>query len=574
MNLTTVKDFIAQLKPTRRREALILISVAILYLILWLFVPKPSFWGIDNGIKFQGARAFAASGEVGIPYSSQDFDPQGDFRPIVKPFGKMRENKQLPVFSVLFMMLSGVFHLIFGKIGPFILPLLGGWGCLLAGWYMWVRFRPNYDGRLFLIMLGLGSPLLFYSMTLWEHSLAMALITLSFAFLIHNQSLPVTQSPRAWEVTFAGFLIGIATMFRTEAVFWVVPPIFFWRSTERNMQDIGRFITGFLAGLAALVFINQWQTGELIPLHVDSNIKANKVFGYGYSYLLKTRIDNLFIITVQGFSQKYKSLFLLLPLVIAAVWRGWRHEKDWGYYLAAGILAVWGIYFYNLVDAGDQASFAMNSGGLLWIVPFVILAILPSKSRRIGRFWKIIWLSPIIYLVLVSAGTPTVRGVHWGPRFVLQALPLMLIVGSVKAQRWWNRYSITKPVIVILILITVCNQFYSYNILVKTRRTNTELNRWAASTGSEPALTNMWWLPGDVSLLSDRFPWYLTDTNGRIEVVVKALREKGVERFNFYERPPYTDDQFWWKIGAEPLGQDYFLSDDGKLRRKWLKILR
>ena len=84
----------------------------------------------------------------------------------------------------------------------------------------------------------------------------------------------------------------------------------------------------------------------------------------------------------------------------------------------------------------------------------------------------------------------------------------------------------------------------------------------------------MWWLPGDVSLLSDRYPWYLTDTMGRINLVVDAMRDRGVSKFNFYERSPYIDDEFWHSIGAEPMGEDYFLDGDGKTRRRWFKIQR
>lgn len=216
----------------------------------------------------------------------------------------------------------------------------------------------------------------------------------------------------------------------------------------------------------------------------------------------------------------------------------------------------------------------MNSGGLLWVVPFVFLSLQRIKSRKLERFWRLIWIAPLIYLVIVSALAPTVRGVHWGPRFVLEALPFLLIVGTIRAQRWWKRYPITKPIIILLIATSIINQFYSYDTLREQRKENADLNRWAASTGSEPALTSIGWLAGDVALLSDRFPWYLTDKKSYIQFVVNELRKRDVVRFNFYERPPYYDSNFWWSVGAEHFGEDYFLEGDGRLRRCWFKILR
>jgi hypothetical protein len=579
LNLSLLKKKLSIVNPLRRNEALIISAIAALYLILWLILPKPSFWGIDNGIKFQSARSFAATGGIGIPYHGLDFDPQGAFCPIVKPFGSLNGGLQVPVFSVAFIILCGIFYFIFGNIGPHLVSLLGGWGCLLSAWFLWTRYKPQNDGCLFLLILGLGSPLLFYSMTLWEHSIAMALVALSFAFLIQDQSIPDIELPefqntRAWEVTTSGILIAFAAFFRTEAIFWVAIPLFYWRATERTMDDLGRYLVGFGAGIVVLLLLNQWQTGELIPLHIISNIKANKVFGQGYNYLLGTRLDNLYAVVFQGFIQKYKSFILLAPMVIIAVWKGWHYERDWGYYLAAGILGVWGIYFFTLLNVKNPVNYTSQSSGLFWIVPFVFLAIVPLKSKRVGRFWRLIWISPIAYFIIISAVTPIIRGIHWGPRFILLALPLMLLTASTRAQRWWNRYSITRPVILILVLISITNQFYSYKILLKQRNENAALNRWAASIGSEPSLTSMWWLPGDVSLLSDRFPWFLTDTNGRIQLVVNALREKGEPRFSFYERPPYYDDIFWWESGAEPVSEDYFLEGDGRIRRKSLKIVR
>ncbi|HHE46622.1 MAG TPA: hypothetical protein ENL08_02820 [Bacteroidetes bacterium] len=556
----------------RRKEALVLIVICVLYLVLWWFLPKPSFWGLDNGFKYQGARAFAETGQIRVAYTGADFDPQGGYRPMVFPYGVMSGNAQIPVFSVLFMVLGGFLINLMGAVGPYLLPLIGGWGCLLAGWFMWVRLRPGLDGRMFLIMLGLGSPLLFYSLTLWEHSLSMVFVILSFVFLIQTRELSDDEDPRTWEVTLAGFLIALATAFRTESIVWVGIPIFFWRATDRSLLDIGRYLIGFLAGMGGLIVLNNWATDSLLPLHIMSNFKVNQVLNY--KDLFTSRLFNLYIISAQGFKDVYLSVLLLIPLVLTVFWRGWRLEKDWGYYLAAGVLVVWSIYFFTMKGVSNYASYTINTGGIFWVIPFSVLALMPIKSRKIERYWGLFWLSPLIYFVIVSAFAPTLRGVHWGPRFVIQAVPFMLLTASVRGQRWWNHYSITKPLIILLVLISVMNQIYSYDILYKTRRANLELNEWAENTSLEPALTSMWWLSGDVSLLSDRYPWYLTDTKGRINFVVDALRDRGVKKFNFYEREPYITDDFWLSIGTEPIGEDYFLDGDGRTRRRWFKILR
>ena len=558
----------------RRKEALVFIVITAIYLVLWLLLPKQSFWGLDNGFKFQGARAFAETGQIGVAYTGADFDPSGGFRPMVYPYGVMNGTLQLPVFSVLFILICGFFLRFLGYYGAYLPPLIGGITCLAAAWWMWVRFRPALDGRIYLIILGLGSPLLFYSLTLWEHSLSMTFVILSFVFLIqkHDPEIEPERGPLGWEVTVAGFLVALATAFRTEAVFWAAIPIFFWRATDRPLQDIGRYFIGLAAGMGGLLLLNNWATDTMLPLHVQSNIRINQMLNYKQLFI--SRLDNFFRMSLQGFKDYYLSVVLLTPLLLTVFWRGWRRERDWGYYLAGAILVVWGIYFFTMHNVTDYTAYTMFTGGILWVVPFTALSLLPIKGRHLERYWGYLWLSPLMFFVIVAAFTPTVRGIHWGPRFILQALPLLLLVASVRAVRWWNHYPVTRPVIILLVLISIGNQLYSYDILYTTRRDNRELNRWAANTGLEPALTSMWWLSGDVSLLSDRYPWYLTDTMGRVNLVVDALRDRGVTKFNFYERAPYIEDDFWIGIGTEPVGEDYFLEGDGTTRRRWFKILR
>ena len=178
------------------------IVIGFLYLLLWLILPKPAFWGIDNGFKYQGARQFANTGSVLIEYSGAEFDPEGAFRSIIPPFGLMRGDKIAPVFSVLFMIFAGILYKVFGPVGPFLLPLFGGWISLIAGAFLWRRVSPGRHPVFFLTMLGLGTPLLFYSLALWEHALATALIIVSFAMIVPERGSRISFG--RWEPIIAG----------------------------------------------------------------------------------------------------------------------------------------------------------------------------------------------------------------------------------------------------------------------------------------------------------------------------------------------------------------------------------
>jgi len=488
---------------------------------------------------------------------------------MVFPFGVMRDGKQTPVFSVLFMMLAGVFHLLFGRAGPFLLPLIGGWCCLAAGWFFWVRHRPYHDCRVFLLVLGLGSPLLFYSLTLWEHSLAMAAVALSFALV--SQPADGIEGKKRWEPILAGFLIAVAAAFRTEALALAVIILPFWRYTERDLFDWRRYLFGLMAGVALFGLVNCWQTGQFLPLHLSSNLEASRILSIkAMAYL---RLENLYTLILQGLPDWSWSVILLVPIMLVVFGRSWRYQKTLSYPMAALVLGVWIYYIHISFSAANRAFYTVNSGGMLWVVPLVSLSLLPFRDRLRPHFWWLLWGTSYLFILTVAAFFPNTRGVHWGPRFIVCIIPLLLVYSMTRAQRWWIHYKAARPVVVVLLVISVLSQLYSFDTLLEARRFNTKLNRWVQSTGSEPAMTSLGWLPGDCALFSDRFPWFYTDRVDRLNVAIIGLRHRGVKRFNFFERPPYVDRGFWFRLGVEPLGEDYFLGGDGRLRRSWFRII-
>ncbi len=548
--------------------------VAAFLLLLWIFLPKPSFWGIDNGVKFQGAEAFATKGSLNIPYFGQDFDPDGVFRPLVRPFSILGPKGQVPVFSPLFLVLAGIFYKLLGRIGPSILPLLGGWMLLAASWLMWIRHRRNRDGRLFLLMVGLGSPALFYSLTLWEYSIAMALVTISLAYISRGRT--GLQEAPMWEPLAAGVLLAIATALRTEAVLWAPILLIFWSQTGRRSDAIWLFIGGLALGLGVFGGLNHLLTGNFLPLHLLTNN-----FGEGIRRSIRafaiTRAQNFYVVLIEGFKQNHYSVIGVLPLIAVVAWRRWRIERGYWYGLAFGLILVWLAYLAVSLSAQNQAGYMYNNGGMMWVTPFIVLGLFKLHGER-RRFWYLIWAGSLLYIAVVAFTAPFVRGVHWGPRLVIMAVPPLMMIGATRAQRWWHRSPSSRSIIVLLAIMSIFNQFYSVHVLREAKEQNVRLTRWAVSAGAEAAVTNLWWLPGDLALLSAKHPWYVIRSKDPTEMqrLIQGLRSQGVLKFSFYELPPYLDDKSWWYYGTELREIDYMVGGAGGykgLRRIWLRII-
>jgi len=563
--------FFAKLTPKRRREGQLVLIICIIYLLLWLSIPKPAFWGLDNGYKFQGARAFAKTATLSVPYAGLSFDPNGSYRPIFHPFGIMNEGQQIPVFSVTFMILAGIFFWIFGSIGPFLLPLIGGWGCLIAAWFLWVRNRSIHDGRLYLLIFGLGSPLLFYSLTLWEHSLSLIPVIFAIAFLGRRKQ---ERKPlEIWEVIASGALIAVAVSLRSEAIMWIPALLISWKWTGRKLDHVIYFILGF--GLAIVMFsiLNKMFTGSLIPLHLVTNVDLFSITSI--KRLIITRLQNFYILMFEGFDQNLLSILGLVPLVLVLSWRAWRVKARHWWFIVAAVGAAWFMFIANHISQSNPIGFTTNSSGLLWISPIAVLGLLVARGEN-RHFWWMIWASSAIYILTIALATPKVEGVHWGPRFILQAFPFLLILAAARAQKWWKKYRPVRPVVIILVIISLLNQFYSIGLLWRAHDENFKLNTWAAETGPDVTITNILWLNGDLGMVSDMHPSYYARRQDAILKVLQGLRSQGYGKFHFLELPPYNSEELWNWVGAEKLRVDYVFEvgeTNARIRRTTLKII-
>jgi len=502
-----------------------------------------------------------------VPYPGGALDHRGAYRTMINPFGRFKEDGQIPIFSVLFMMAAGLFYKLFGEVGPFLLPLLAGWGTLFAGWFLWKRIRPNREPLVYLLLLGLGTPLLFYSLTLWEHSAAMALLTVAFALIAP----PGEERDYKWGSLWAGLLMATATALRTEAVIPAVLVVFFWAYTNRTRWDWLRYIAGLAAGLVIFGLINEWQTKTPIPLHIISNLRTRNV--PGFQEIFGNRLANLYVLLGEGFKSLLWSILFLLPLLAAAMGRWWRRSPFWWYLFAGALLFGWVVYLVTAYNAVDRVSYTVCSGGLFWVSPIAILAVLPYTNRLHG-FWGLVWIVCWFSVVLIAFGSPTVSGVHWGPRFIMILIPLLLILAVVRLQRWWLRYVFTRPLLLLLLLISVLNQFYSFDVLWEGKRRNKEISQWVAEAGHIPTLTTAWWMPGDCALISDRQIWFLTDSRGRLNGAVGALQKQGIEQFQIVEYPPYLDRRVWNELGVTPTRENFLTIGEKRLRRTIISLVR
>lgn len=558
-----------KLSPQRRRETIVFSSVVVIYILFWLWIPKPSFWGLDNGFKYQGAESFSEHGYIRIPYSGIGFDEAGKFRPIQSPFGVLHGNYQIPTFPIMFMAVGGMFMLLFGKIGPHLLSLSGGLITIAAGWLLWTLQRPKRDASIYILLLGMASPLMFYSMTLWEHSWAMALVLLSFAALFQKVRQSSENLQSRLLLIASGLAVSMAAAMRTEAIIWVFVTVLFWRQAGKAWKVIPLYLLGVVLGIGSTAFLNFFISGQFFPLHLTTNMDVQS-FSSAVSVVI-TWINNFYIALFSGFRGYVFSIIGLVPLALLLFRKKWRRNKRIWLWIAIAVCVTFGFYWIKVMTAPNHPGYMSVSGGLFWILPVAVLALMRFKGEKRPMVY-FLWISSGLFILLYSIGSPTASGIHWGPRLILTAVPPVLFLTTVRLRRWWKSVKETRVLIAALLFFSVIGQFYSLFILHDVRVENRDLNCWIASAGSTPVVTSMWWMAGDCALQSTISPWYCVKTGEDLVELVGHLRDDGAKRFNYLEIPPYIDDGIWEQMGVMALSQDYFKEDENNLRQTWLKI--
>ena len=194
--------------------------VLLAYLGAFALMPMDGFWVCDDGAKFIQVQGLLCSHyrNYAVDWPGQVYDPTFRHSPLRLSLGRIADGRLYVSFPPFFALLSSFPFRLFGYAGLCVLPLGAGLATLWIVWRLAGRLEaPPGTRPLALLLVGLGTPLWFYSLTFWEHTPATALILGSVLLLIRQRTQPSRLGPVA-----AGLCCGAATWFREDtAVFGV-----------------------------------------------------------------------------------------------------------------------------------------------------------------------------------------------------------------------------------------------------------------------------------------------------------------------------------------------------------------
>jgi hypothetical protein len=463
-------------------------------LTLWL-LPRGGFWIVDEGCKLIQTEGIVRNGYRGlsVPWPGLSIDPDLLFNPLPIPFGFVRDGSIFAVFSSVFALMSAAPYQLLGATGLYLIPLASGLLVLPAVWMLAGSLpSPRVGQPLALLLTALGTPVWFYSETLWEHTPAVCLAIWAVALWRR-------RSPREDRLGLAasGLLCGLSVCFRDEmylfALALAAAVILYDRTPGRSHSRW--FCAGVVAGMLPL-WIFQWIVlGSPLGRHVGTNAAF-------YGSLSANPIERLQVIRAL-LVNSHRSLALSL-LVTAPFLVSWAlHPRapvrvfKWLVPVLAGVGTAGGsIVLVGCVRSESPMWNMFNVSALSATVPALMLAFVrmrdgkrrefgTQEAERRGRsdgLERELWFVATGFATLSVLAVPhaNAAGVHWGARILLPLYPLLALLAAGTLSTWWelsasgNRAVRALPVAVIALSVVL--QGYGLRLLHDRKAFTAEVN--------------------------------------------------------------------------------------------------
>jgi len=398
------------------RSLLALAYVAAIYVVLaFLVLPQEGFFSSDEGLKFIQVQNLMRKGwgDLTIDYPGQTLDPNLRYVPINNPPPLIRDGKIFAVYSVFFPLLAAPLYHLFNHAGLYLIPLFSGLLTLVISGY--IARLSSGNGFSSILLLGLCSPLLFYSLLFWDHTLGTLLSTLALWLVIKNLG-----RPRQFFLLLGGMVMGLAIWVRSELyVMGLVMPATYFFFGNRRFRHAASISLGTLVALVPLWLFQFIIYGDFIGPHVRHLTWLSEELP-----VTTNRLAIIYYTLLEGSSNPILS-FLFIVAFVASTLAVRSPELRNNPTLVSIIFA--GLVVASLPNI-LQASAGKPLGGLISTTPFLAFGFVALSGSFAKQKYRFLLALSLGYIILVCLATPVDPGLQWGPRFLLPILPPLTIL--------------------------------------------------------------------------------------------------------------------------------------------------
>jgi hypothetical protein len=546
------------------RAAAAAILVLVLYGAVLAVMPKDGFWSPDEGAKFIQLHSVGWSDgwRYDIAYGAKAIDPEftfyptrchhEDLYPVQLPDGGVKLH-----WPLWFPLLSGVLLSAFGFVGLYVLPLMAGWlVAVVAG-----ALSRIWDPRLapaVILLVGLGTPIAFFSLTFWEHTVVAVLGMAALALV-------ATDRRRRGALPTALLLLLMAAALRVEALLFAVAVIAGWAVAQRAARTPGRppaaavrsRQSGISAalGIAAVVVAAKLVAAGLPERHRWILTQVPHYLAQSVAklpHLGETAADVL--VEARGNQAPLPPEFLRAAMLAAcgavAAAPFIRSRRIEAVALIAALLLVLEYSVQLLIRPEAYVSLhgLVPAAPVLVFAPYAIVA---AWRRRQPAQVAIVTATTVyallafaaVFVFVVTADGTLPTGLEWGNRYLLLLYPLGIALALAGVREIAASH---RPVLLKRGVITIASAMMLCGVLLEARgiwtlvQTRRLVATWQAALGEEPpVVTDVWWLPAAMAPLFVRHPVECVRPANDLPIWLSGAQAHGVETFTFASFHPF-----------------------------------
>jgi len=510
---------------------IIVLTTIFLYTMAWFSLSTLTFFASDNGLRFLQIQSLIEQKwqTFAIDYPAYFVDPTFQHVPYYTAYLVIDDQLYLSL-TPWFNLLVSWCYAILGLFGLPIIPVLGSIMAGLAIFYLIQTTDLPYLSLAFLTTI-VATPLFFYSLELWDHSLAVGIGTIAVYYItISLQKTSLSTNEISWHLPlFGGIILGLATCLRAEMNVFAVAIglsllLFQWK--------IGIVTTmgGLLGALPGWLLQYYWYGHPFAP------VVSHRLMKYGHvSYPFRDRaVDTviekgrLLTLVESGDMISFVATLLvtigLVSFILILRRKQWQHPL---LLIVSGFLLLSGYLIFCSIAWNKPLS------GLLPTIPLLALSAsylnIPAKQPIYYHFLMVVTFGFIALMLLLW---PTFGGLQWGARYMAPAYPLLVYLAFYHYQAYSKLFSHLfqrrfQQITIMLFGLSILLQLLGVRLLYLKHAEQLPYMADIKAISAEFILTNAPYFPSMMVGAGKRNFIYVQD-DADLAIMLQRLAEQGV----------------------------------------------
>jgi hypothetical protein len=533
---------IARIFDQPHRVTLAIVIVAAAYLITLGLLPRNGVWIADNGNKLIQLRGILNSNysDYSITWPGKAIDPGLAYSPIRPPFAVVRDGRLYPIFSPVFATVSAPLFKIFGYWGLYILPMASSILMLLGLVKTVDILGASNTAKVYAtILAGICTPIWFYSVVFWEHTIAACLCIWGISFCLRFLKHRFRR-----HLIYGAALATLSIYFRDELYSLCLVLLVTVTASARGKraETAVSFAAAVIAAIIPLWLIQWKMIGQPFGFHLGTHLLSTT----GISDHLWARPQVLYRLFAASSQHLWLSIVLMSPFILAFLWnpnlsRGGFRIAVPLYSLIASAAAILILSCY--LSSKTTVMCMGYSNSLFAASPVLILAFMrwrdPATAALEISLRRLVWVIALSYAVLYGVVAPEMGswGIHWGNRLLLVLYPLLAIPAAINLADWQEsfrkRTNWQQAAVILAVAISLAAQVHSINILNKKKIFSRRLNQQVQKYTGDIVVTNQWWVAQELfSQFYEKSIFRIT-SHREYQNLSRLLATKGYDRFLF-----------------------------------------